>query len=62
MTNSEASGSIFCAVRSPYETQEKGKVEALREKEQEDPGQRLPGTSGVQRVFQERENFCQENF
>ena len=37
-------------------------AEASREKEQEAPGQRSPGTSGVQGVFQERESFCEGNF
>ena len=61
-TNSKGCGSIFCAVRSPYGTQEKREAEALREKEQEALGQRSSSTSGVQGVFQERESFCEGNF
>ena len=55
---------VAVQIFAPYEARTKPKREAkaLREKEQEAPGQRSPGTSGVQGVFQERESFYEENF
>ena len=54
--------SVFHRTEAVQNPREERQAEALREKEQEAPGQRSPGTSGVQEVFQERESFCEGNF
>ena len=60
--NRGSSGSVFAPYEVRMESEKKREAKVLREKEQEAPGQRSPGTSGVQGVFQERESFCEGNF
>ena len=45
----------ICTVQSPYEPEKREREARVLREEQEAPGQRSPGSSGVQRGLQERE-------